>query len=83
MSADEIRELVNAWVKAMMSDVVNFDLDTTKIPTLTWQESMDRFGTDKPDLRIAYELKDVSETVGNLEVTIEARTHQQLLEQLW
>lgn len=73
MSADEIRELVNAWVKAMMSDVVNFDLDTTKIPTLTWQESMDRFGTDKPDLRIAYELKDVSETVKSSEFGVFAK----------
>jgi aspartyl-tRNA synthetase (EC 6.1.1.12) len=63
MTADEIRELVNAWVKAMMHDVVDFDLDTAEIPTLTWQESMDRFGTDKPDLRIAYEIKDLSETV--------------------
>lgn len=67
MTADEIRELVNAWVKAMMHDVVDFDLDTDKIPTLTWQESMDRFGTDKPDLRIAYEIKDLSETVKNSE----------------
>ena len=63
MSADEIRTLVNAWVKTMMYDVVSFDLDTAKIPTLTWQESMDRFGTDKPDLRIAYELKDLSSIV--------------------
>lgn len=67
MTADEIRELVNAWVKAMMYDVVDFDLDTAEIPTLTWQESMDRFGTDKPDLRIAYEIKDLSETVKNSE----------------
>ncbi len=67
MTADEIRELVNAWVKEMMHDVVDFDLDTDKIPTLTWQESMDRFGTDKPDLRIAYEIKDLSETVKNSE----------------
>ncbi|GMA70663.1 aspartate--tRNA ligase [Leuconostoc litchii] len=65
MSADEIRELVNEWVKAMMNDVVGFNLDTENIPTLTWQESMDRFGTDKPDLRIPYEIKDLSETVKN------------------
>ncbi|WP_294976078.1 aspartate--tRNA ligase [uncultured Leuconostoc sp.] len=63
MSADEIRTLVNSWVKTMMHDVVDFDLDTTQIPTLTWQESMDRFGTDKPDLRIAYELTDLSSLV--------------------
>ncbi|MCC7668867.1 aspartate--tRNA ligase [Leuconostoc pseudomesenteroides] len=67
MTADEIRALVNEWVKAMMHDVVNFDLDTTTIPTLTWQESMDRFGTDKPDLRIAYEIHDLSDTVSNSE----------------
>ncbi|MGO0154169.1 aspartate--tRNA ligase [Leuconostoc mesenteroides] len=67
MTADEIRELVNEWVKSMMHDVVGFNLDTSKIPTLTWQESMDRFGTDKPDLRIAYEIKDLSETVKNSE----------------
>ncbi|MDI6666975.1 aspartate--tRNA ligase [Leuconostoc falkenbergense] len=67
MTADEIRELINEWVKAMMHDVVNFDLDTTTIPTLTWQESMDRFGTDKPDLRIAYEIHDLSDTVSNSE----------------
>ncbi|WP_312694638.1 aspartate--tRNA ligase, partial [Leuconostoc pseudomesenteroides] len=67
MTADEIRALVNEWVKAMMHDVVNFDLDTTTIPTLTWQESMDRFGTDKPDLRIAYEIHDISDIVSNSE----------------
>ncbi|MFT8757225.1 aspartate--tRNA ligase [Leuconostoc pseudomesenteroides] len=67
MTADEIRALVNGWVKAMMHDVVNFDLDTTSIPTLTWQESMDRFGTDKPDLRIAYEIHDLSDIVSNSE----------------
>ncbi|ADG39812.1 MULTISPECIES: aspartate--tRNA ligase [Leuconostoc] len=67
MSADEIRELVNEWVKAMMHDVVDFELDTSKIPTLTWQESMARFGTDKPDLRIAYELKDLTTIMASSE----------------
>ncbi|MBU7455333.1 aspartate--tRNA ligase [Leuconostoc fallax] len=67
MSADEIRHLVNEWVKVMMKEVVDFDLDTQSIPTLTWQESMDRFGTDKPDLRIAYEIQDLSATVAQSE----------------
>lgn len=67
MSADEIRDLVNQWVKCMMNDVVGFDLDISNIPTLTWQESMDKFGTDKPDLRIQYELKDLSKVVDKSE----------------
>lgn len=31
------------------------------IPTLTWAESMDRFGVDKPDLRFGMELVDLTE----------------------
>ncbi len=33
------------------------------IPRMTWQEAMDRFGSDKPDLRFGMELHDVSEVV--------------------
>lgn len=33
------------------------------LPRMTWQEAMDRFGSDKPDTRFAMELKDVTEIV--------------------
>ena len=33
------------------------------IQRMTWQEAMDRFGSDKPDTRFGMELVDVSETV--------------------
>ncbi len=35
------------------------------IPRMTWQEAMDRFGSDKPDTRFGMELVDVSEVVRN------------------
>ncbi len=35
------------------------------IQRMTWQEAMDRFGSDKPDTRFGMELKDVSEVVKN------------------
>ncbi len=35
------------------------------IRRMTWQEAMDRFGSDKPDLRFGMELTDISEIVKN------------------
>ena len=40
------------------------------IPRMTWQEAMDRFGSDKPDLRFGMELKNVSDTVRDCEFAV-------------
>lgn len=37
------------------------------IPRMTWQEAMDRFGSDKPDIRFGMELKNVTELVRDCE----------------
>ncbi len=65
MNQDEIRELVGEWVKAIMQKTVNYDLDPTTIPVLTWEESMRRFGTDKPDMRFDMELQDLSDMMAD------------------
>ena len=38
------------------------------IPTITWHEAMDRYGSDKPDLRVAETLHDLSEVFATSEV---------------
>lgn len=40
------------------------------IQRMTWQEAMDRFGSDKPDLRFGMELTDVSEVVKGCEFAV-------------
>ena len=40
------------------------------IPRMTWQEAMDRFGSDKPDLRFGMELKNVSDVVKGCEFAV-------------
>jgi aspartyl-tRNA synthetase, bacterial type len=37
------------------------------VPTMTWADAMDRFGTDKPDLRFGMELVDLGDVVAGTE----------------
>ncbi|HTY12567.1 MAG TPA: aspartate--tRNA ligase [Candidatus Omnitrophota bacterium] len=43
-------------------------------PRLTWDEAMNRFGSDKPDLRFSLELVDVSDLVRDTDCTIFKKT---------
>lgn len=62
------REDLFGMVEAMMASV--FELVGVKaerpFPSLTYEESMERFGTDKPDLRSPTEIKDLTEVGSNL-----------------
>lgn len=62
MTAKEIQEMTEGLLKAVMKEAVDFELKTP-IPRITWNEAMDRFGSDKPDIRFAMELHDMSEVV--------------------
>lgn len=59
MTSLEVREIMEEMIKGLFKEVVNYDLGT--LPVLTWDEAMDRFGSDKPDLRIDFELHELSE----------------------
>ncbi|KRM19018.1 aspartyl-tRNA synthetase [Ligilactobacillus hayakitensis DSM 18933 = JCM 14209] len=65
MTAEEIREMTEGLLKRVMKDTLNIEL-TNPIPQITWQEAMDRFGSDKPDIRFGMELKDLSEVVNGI-----------------
>jgi len=65
MSFVEEGEVVRQTVEPLITDLVeNFAhkrLTTKEVPRFTYAEAMDRFGSDKPDLRFAMELADISD----------------------
>lgn len=56
---DDVIEVTEHLLKEIWK-VIGYDL-TTPIPRMPFQEAMDRFGSDKPDLRFGYELVDLTE----------------------
>nr|WP_277998273.1 aspartate--tRNA ligase [Zhaonella formicivorans] len=61
---EDIINLVENMMAFIFRETLSVEL-TVPFPRLTYQEAMDRFGSDKPDLRFGIELKDVSEIVAN------------------
>ncbi len=59
VTSNDIREFTEEMYKYIFKKVLNISLND--FPVLTYKESMDRFGTDKPDLRFGLELIDVSD----------------------
>ena len=58
---EEILSLVEGLYVEIVEQLTAKKLFAKPFPHLTYAESMDRFGTDKPDLRFGLELKDISE----------------------
>ena len=62
MSQEEIIGLMENMMKKVMKEVKGLDVQLP-FPRMTYQEAMDRFGSDKPDTRFGMELTDLSEIV--------------------
>lgn len=62
VDVDDVIDVNERLLKKVCKEAIGLDI-TLPIPRMTWQEAMDRFGSDKPDTRFGMELKDVSEVV--------------------
>jgi aspartyl-tRNA synthetase len=65
---DVLNLIEGLWVK-VWKEVLDVDI-TTPLPRLDMQESLLRYGTDKPDLRYELEIADVSEALRETNATI-------------
>ena len=59
---DDVMDVNERLLQKLFKEVLDIDIEVP-IQRMTWQEAMDRFGSDKPDLRFGMELCDVSEVV--------------------
>ncbi|ULU27065.1 aspartate--tRNA ligase [Dyella terrae] len=65
----DVQDFVEALIRHVFKEVVNVELDEA-FPRMTWAEAMRRFGSDKPDLRIALELVDVADALKHVEFKV-------------
>lgn len=62
VDVDDVIRVNEKLLAEVFKDAIGVDVPLP-IPRMTWQEAMDRFGSDKPDTRFGMELKDVSRIV--------------------
>ncbi len=65
----DVQDFVETMIRAIFKEVVDVEL-AASFPRMTWAEAMRRYGSDKPDLRIALELVDVAELVRTSEFPV-------------
>ena len=69
VDVEDVLDVNERLLKKIFKEICDFDVELP-IPRLTWREAMDRFGSDKPDMRFGMELKNVSEVVKDCEFVV-------------
>ena len=65
----DVQDFVEELIRHVFREVQGVELDAS-FPRMTWAEAMRRFGSDKPDLRIALELVDIADAVKHVEFKV-------------
>lgn len=65
---NDIMSITEDMIRQLFQEVLNVEL--SEFPRMTWQEAMDRFGSDKPDLRIPLELTDVDDLMKQVDFKV-------------
>ena len=69
VDVDDVIDVNERYLAYLFKEVLDVDVQLP-IQRITWQEAMDRFGSDKPDMRFGMELHDVSGTVKDCEFVV-------------
>ena len=69
VDVDDVIDVNERLIARIFKDILDVEVPLP-IQRMTWQEAMDRFGSDKPDVRFGMELVDVSEVVKTCEFVV-------------
>jgi aspartyl-tRNA synthetase len=69
MNEDDIMSMMEKMVQGLFSKVLSQDIDGPFL-RMPYAEAMERFGSDKPDLRIAIELQTISDILADVEFKV-------------
>lgn len=69
LNEEEIRALMEDLVRYVFKETINVELPNP-YPVMTWTEAMNRYGSDKPDLRVKLELTNVTDMMRNVDFKV-------------
>ena len=69
VDVEDVLDVNERLLKYIFKEAIGVDV-TLPLPRMPWQEAMDRFGSDKPDMRFGMELKNVSDVVKDCEFVV-------------
>ena len=69
VTADEVMAVHEGFIKYLFKEFFGKELGYD-FPKMPWREAMDRFGSDKPDTRFGFELKNLSEILAGCEFKV-------------
>jgi len=68
MTAEQVMEVTENMTRELFQSLLGVDLG--QFPTMSWHEAMQRYGSDKPDLRNPLELVDVADLLKDVEFKV-------------
>ena len=69
VDVDDVIDVNERLLKKIFKEVLDIDVQLPML-RMTYKEAMDRFGSDKPDMRFGMELTNVSDTVAGCDFMV-------------
>ena len=66
---EDVMDINERMMQKVFKDLMNVDIQLP-LPRMTYKEAMERFGSDKPDVRFGMELKNISDVVAGTEFVV-------------